>query len=146
MRKATSSARDARARSIRAFSARARRPGRGGTPAPASDGEAGADEGAVVAVERRDVGDGADGHEVEEGAEVELGAERAAHRGAEREGEAARGHALVGEAALGPVRVEEGERGQRLGRDEVVIDDHRVDPRARAPRRAARDRSSRSRT
>src|SRR5258708_5360752 len=41
---------------------------------------------------------------------------------------AAGGHALGGKTARRPGRVEEGVGGERLGRDEVVIDDHRVDP------------------
>ena len=107
--------------------------------------EARANEGAVVAVERRDVADRADGDEVEPAAHVERDAELGAHAGADREREADRGEALVGEAALGPVRVEERERGQRLVRDAVVVDDDRVDARAAARLRGARDRSTRSR-
>ena len=59
-------------------------------------------------------------------------------RGAERERQPARGQALVREAALGTVRVQERERRQRLGRDQVVIDHDHVDARAR------RDLASRS--
>ncbi len=60
-----------------------------GAPARLEDGEARADERAVVARERRDVGDGADRDEVEERPEVERRAEPLAHRGADREREPA---------------------------------------------------------
>ena len=48
-------------------------------------------------------------------------------RGADAEREADRGEPLVGEAAVGAVRVQERERGERLVGDAVVVDDDDVD-------------------
>ena len=127
----------------RAISVSARVPGR---PPRAEQGEAGADERAVVAVEGRDVADRADGDEVEPAPHVEgdaeLGADARRHRQRQADGR----QALVREAALGAVRVEERQRRERRVGDAVVVDDDGVDARGAHARRGARDRSSRSRT
>ncbi len=61
-----------------------------------------------------------------QGLQIELRPDLGAHRRAHREREPGAAEPLVGEAALRPVRVQEGEGRQRLGGDEVVVDDDHV--------------------
>ena len=85
-------------------------------------------EGAVVAVERRDVRDRADRDEIEPPAQVEGDPELGPHPGADRQREPDRREPLVGKPALGSMRIEERERRQRLVRHAVVVDDDGVEP------------------
>ncbi len=75
-----------------------------------------AHERAVVAVERRHVGDGA------EGDQIQLGAESRAEAGDEAERQARAAEPGVVERAVRPMRVQEGVGRQRLVGDQVVID------------------------
>ena len=90
------------------------------------------DEDAVLVGERREIGDGADGDEIDERARIgQRGAagvaQARAQRGGEVEGDADGGEPLEREAAARLVRVDERERvGIALGHL-VVIDDDDVD-------------------
>jgi hypothetical protein len=75
----------------------------------------------VVALEGHHVGHRAQRHQVQPGAQVQLAAERRADAGAQREREARAAHPLERELAAGLMRVEEGQRRQRLVRDQVVV-------------------------
>jgi hypothetical protein len=104
-----------------------------GAAALADDGEAVADEDAVLGDQRDHVADGAEGDEVEPLARVGqrgggLAAERAAQRGAQVEGDTGATKALEREVAAELMRVQERGRGRHLLGDLMVIDDDRRDP------------------
>ena len=90
-------------------------------------GETRADEGAVVAVERGDVGDRSERDEVEPATHVEIDAELRADARDEGEREADRREPLVGVSAVWAVGVQEREDRERLVGDAVVVDDDDVD-------------------
>ncbi len=97
------------------------------------------DEGAVEPLELRDIGDGAECHDVEQIEQLRLGAparepaaraQGADQRGAEQEGDADRGEmAMRGALALvEPVGVDDRMGDGKRGRAFVVIDDDHVEP------------------
>ncbi len=59
--------------------------------------------------------------------EIEIFAERGPERGGETQRESARGQPLVREAAVRAMRIQKRDGGQRLIRDQVMIDDDRIE-------------------
>jgi hypothetical protein len=95
--------------------------------APCEERETCADERPVVPIERRDVGDRAEGDEVEPVAQIERDAELGATPAQSVSASPTDASPLYGIAAVGAVRVQEREDGERLVGDAVVVDDDDVD-------------------